>query len=170
VDIEKLPALWEQLGGPDATTAHETIGLMTSGGDKTVDWLRLRLKPASKQDADAIRRLIGELDSPQFQVREKAAEALVQRGAQTLEPLNRTLAKGPPLEVTRRIEAVLGKPAIRQWSAETIRGVRAVQVLEQIGSPNACRLLKTLADGLPEARLTEEARAALKRLDPARIP
>jgi hypothetical protein len=49
--------------------------------------------------------------------------------------------------------------------SELARGVRAVAVLEDIGTQQARRLLMALAGGEPEARLTQEARAALKRLD-----
>jgi hypothetical protein len=41
----------------------------------------------------------------------------------------------------------------------------AVATLEWIGTPAARALLRALADGAPRARLTVEARAALKRLE-----
>jgi hypothetical protein len=37
-------------------------------------------------------------------------------------------------------------------------------VLERAGTPEACRLLEALAQGIPEARLTQEAKAARERL------
>jgi hypothetical protein len=42
--------------------------------------------------------------------------------------------------------------------------VRAIEVLEHIGTPDANELLQTLATGAPEARLTQEAKASLERL------
>jgi hypothetical protein len=42
--------------------------------------------------------------------------------------------------------------------------VRAVAVLEHINGDRSRRLLAKLADGAAEARLTEEARAALERV------
>jgi hypothetical protein len=47
---------------------------------------------------------------------------------------------------------------------ESLRYVRAVEVLEQIGSRDAQDVLKTLANGMPTARLTREATAAWERL------
>jgi hypothetical protein len=38
-----------------------------------------------------------------------------------------------------------------------------VEVLESLGTPEARQVLQTLARGAAEARLTREARAALKR-------
>jgi hypothetical protein len=49
-------------------------------------------------------------------------------------------------------------------SPEARRHLRAVRLLEGIGTPEARQLLKKLAEGVPEARLTQEARAALDRL------
>ena len=43
--------------------------------------------------------------------------------------------------------------------------LRAVDLLEEIGSSQARKLLETLAKGAPKARLTEQARAGLRRLD-----
>jgi hypothetical protein len=48
-------------------------------------------------------------------------------------------------------------------SGELLRQWRAVAVLERIGSPEADALLKELAGGLSEARLTREAVDALAR-------
>ncbi|HTU18889.1 MAG TPA: hypothetical protein VMG10_12590 [Gemmataceae bacterium] len=50
------------------------------------------------------------------------------------------------------------------YSSEPLRDSRALEVLEQLGTPEARGLLRRLADGAPEARLTREARAVLQRL------
>jgi hypothetical protein len=46
---------------------------------------------------------------------------------------------------------------------ELRRQVRAVEVLERVGGADARRVLEALARGAPEARLTQEAKAALAR-------
>jgi len=66
----------------------------------------------------------------------------------------------PPLEVQRRVESLLTK--LEQTS---VRSLRAVEVLEYIGSPEAKNVLETLATGAEGARLTKEAKASLERLD-----
>jgi hypothetical protein len=48
---------------------------------------------------------------------------------------------------------------------ELLQALRAVAVLEDIGTPTARRLLEDLANGASEARLTREAKASLQRLD-----
>jgi hypothetical protein len=45
-----------------------------------------------------------------------------------------------------------------------VRGMRAVEVLERIGTAEARQVLQVIAQGAPGARLTREAQEALKRL------
>ena len=48
---------------------------------------------------------------------------------------------------------------------ETLRRLRAITVLEKIGTPEARRVLERLASGLAGARETRDAKATLRRLD-----
>ena len=50
------------------------------------------------------------------------------------------------------------------WPPERLREWRALEVLEQIGTPEARAVLKALAEGAPAARLTQGAKVALERL------
>ena len=45
-----------------------------------------------------------------------------------------------------------------------LQAVRAIEVLEHIGTAQAHQILNTLAQGMPEARVTRETKAALERL------
>jgi hypothetical protein len=47
----------------------------------------------------------------------------------------------------------------------SIRGYRAVEVLEHIGTVEARKVLETLAAGAEGARLTEDAKSSLARLN-----
>jgi WD40 repeat protein len=49
-------------------------------------------------------------------------------------------------------------------SGETLRRLRAIAVLEKIGTPEARRVLERMATGLERARETRDAKAALRRL------
>src|SRR6516165_1384977 len=92
-----------------------------------------------------------------------------QSPSQVRPALVNALAKTPSLEVRRRIESLLALPGLVVRDAETLRDIRGVQVLEQIAATGAegtrlaaIDLLKKLAAGAPQARLTQEAKAAVE--------
>jgi hypothetical protein len=51
----------------------------------------------------------------------------------------------------------------RPLRGEPLRGVRAVQILERIGTPDAKSLIERLAQGLESASVTGAAKAGLGR-------
>ena len=78
----------------------------------------------------------------------------------------KALDNKPPLEVRKRLDDLLlaidqrkGRP-----SPDELRQIRAVQMLEWIGSADARKLLTDLANGSPVMWQTQEAKAALERL------
>ena len=83
--------------------------------EKTLRLLEERLKPAEPADPQRIRRLLTDLDSPKFSVREAASRELEQMASQP-EPVERllreALQKRPSLESRRRIEAILSLPQV----------------------------------------------------------
>jgi hypothetical protein len=104
------------------------------------------------------------LDSDRFETREQASAELQRLGEQAEPALRKAMAAKPSLEASRRLRALLDRVERRTPSAEQLHALRAVEVLEHIGSPEAQRVLQTLAEGAPEAMLTREAKAALVRL------
>jgi hypothetical protein len=80
--------------------------------------------------------------------------------------LRKVLTSRPSLEVQQRVQRLLVKLAgvRRNPPRQRLRLLRALEVLEHIGTAAAQQVLKTLAGGAPDAQLTQEARAALNRL------
>jgi hypothetical protein len=50
-------------------------------------------------------------------------------------------------------------------AGEALRSIRAVQVLEMIGTAESRDVLETLAKGAPGSRQTEDAKGSLARLE-----
>ncbi len=126
----------------------------------------VRLRSVAKVDPARLARLLADLDADQFTTRQQATEQLLAIGAPALPELRKLLKSNPPVEVVKRVEALVDTREERSRipSAEQRFGFRAVRVLEQADTPEARQTLKELADGDDQARLTREARAALDRL------
>ena len=159
---DELQRCWIALAGDDAAVAFQAIRRLAAAPEQTLPYLRERLKPVSAPDLKRVRQLVEMLDSDDFATRQKAAEELEQHADTAAGLLRQIVEKEKPsLEVRRRLQQILdgidNKP-------ETLRAVRAVEVLEWIGSPDAVRLVGELANGAADARLTREAAAAKKRL------
>jgi hypothetical protein len=73
------------------------------------------------------------------------------------------LTRKPSLEVRKRIELLLARIHGPVTNPDWLRAMRAIEVLEAIGTPQARAALEILAQGAPAHRLTQAAGGALKR-------
>jgi RNA polymerase sigma factor (sigma-70 family) len=160
---DQLQQLWSNLAGRDAAKAHTAQWTLIAMGEKTLALCRAKLRAVQPADADHVRRLLADLDSGTFAARDAASRKLKKIGAPAEPWLRNALEKNPSLELRRRIESVLSRPPFVADS-ESLRCIRAIQVLEQIGGPKAKEILDDLAKGVGAARETQDARAALERL------
>ncbi len=159
---EELAGIWADLAGADARTAYQGICKLIQSPGPSVNYLKEHLQPVRPADAGRIAKLIADLDSEQFAVRDKATKELEQLQELAEPALKQLLAEKPTLEVRQRASALLKKLAAS--SPERLRQVRAVEALEHMGGPGARHLLEALATGAPEAWLTKEAKASVERL------
>jgi RNA polymerase sigma factor (sigma-70 family) len=157
-------ALWADLAGADATRAYQAVATLAGSPAEALPLLREKLKPAAAVDRRRATRLIGELESDGFSVREKAMKELAQLGDTAEVALREASAARPALELRRRLDHLLEKLQSPVTAPDRLQQLRAVEVLESIGSPEARHLLQALTEGAPEARLTREAKAALARM------
>ena len=126
-------------------------------------FLRLGGSPHEKGHRHSPSVLVADLDSEKFAVREAASQELGKYDAEVEPLLRKALESNPPAEARKRLDALLARPRAVP-SPETLRGLRAIQALEHIGTGEAQLVLKELAQGAPEARLTQDAKASLERL------
>jgi WD40 repeat protein len=162
----RLETMWADLANTDAATAFRAAAALAEMPTEVVPFLRQRLKGTAAVPPGRIDELIVELDSPRFPMRQKASQALEEIGSQAADKLRRALKAGASAETARRVQEVLDKLEQKgPKSSDDVRSVRAVEVLERIGTAEARQVLQALTQGAPGARLTQEAQAALKRLD-----
>ncbi len=170
---EELEKLWAALSDPEARAAHRAMARLEAAPDEAVALLAKHVKPAEAPavDADRIDRLIAALNADGFEERERAGKELAALGRAAEAPLRKALAGNPPAEVKRRIEELLDR--LRDNGApppELLRPLRAVELLEHLGTPQARKLLEALAKGAADSPLTEAAQGALARLGRAGKP
>jgi RNA polymerase sigma factor (sigma-70 family) len=156
---EELAALWVDLFGADAASAYGAIRKMAAAPAQSVPFLKQRLRPVLPADPHRIAQLLANLDSNRFTVREKASRELEQLGARAMPALRKALEGKPSAEARRHLERLLAKAEAIPLSER-----RAVEVLERMDTPAARKLLRDLSQGVQQAWLTREARAALARL------
>jgi RNA polymerase sigma factor (sigma-70 family) len=159
---KELEVLWADLADGDAAKAWRAVWRMAEAPKDALPFLRERVKPYPTAPVDATRKLLADLDSDALARREAAVKRLKELGLQAEPALRAVLRAKPSLEQRRRIEPLLAALAEmpQVLSAEQLRQLRAVIVLERIGSPEARRLLEDAAKGPESARLTRQARAA----------
>jgi hypothetical protein len=122
------------------------------------------MPPAAEIGRARLVRLLADLDSAEFAVREAASQELEGLGTTVRPALRQALEARPSPEVRRRLERLLARPVWRPTSASDRRALRAVAVLERIGTTPARELLVQWGLGAPEAWLTREAQAAVGRM------
>lgn len=164
----ELETLWSALRSPDGREAFAAMSRLMVAPELTVPLLARQLRPVPPVSFARIAELIADLEHRQFARRERAFAALEELGPGIMPELRRLLTQKPTLEMRRRTEELLRRLSNPFLSREVLQGVRAVEVLERIGSKAAKQLLSSLANGANLARLTRDAKAALARLQGGR--
>lgn len=158
----QLDTCWMDLANEDTARAYDVVWALVAAPQQAVPFLQKHLPPVPRPDAKIIARLIADLDSNEFREREKAIEELSKLGDAAAHALRQALENKPSPEVRRRLQPLLDQT--RDWTPERLRDHRVIQALEHIGTHSAREVLQTLAGGAPDARPTEEAQGALRRL------
>lgn len=158
----QIADLWNDLRDEDAAKAYQAIALFGASPKQAVDALRSRLPRIEPVDPKELDRLVANLDADEFAVRRLAFRRLAEMGPATEPRLRKEVIRSHSAEVMARIRELLGR--LQKVSPTRLRFIRSVELLEYLGSPEACRLLQTLASGASGAVETEDAVAALRRL------
>jgi hypothetical protein len=158
---QALEALWTDLAGRDAARAFAALRKLCACPAQAVPLIRERLRPAAPADPKRLARLLADLASDQFEERRQAESELEGLGELAEPALRQVLAQDPPIDLRKRLERLLDKLS---GQPHLVGQLRAVEVLELIGSSEARQVLQSLAGGVPGVRLTREAAGAMWRL------
>jgi hypothetical protein len=162
-DLERL---WADLRDADAAKAHAALWSLVASPDNSVPFLKEHLRAVPYVSAERLRRLIADLDAVDFARREEASRSLAKLAIEVEPALRKVLDANPSLELRRRVQTLLdGLACQTEMTPDTLRQLRAIQVLEQIGTPEARQVLSSLAKGAPAAPATRDAAAALARFN-----
>ena len=160
-------AHWENLMGTDRVKAATAQRALLASAPDHVAFIETQLaKTAVDKDQLAkVRKLIAELDSDAFEVRDAATDALVKLGAPAAEAVRAAMSAAPNDEIRYRARLILrkidgGTTAVGQAG----RLVRVVRVLERANTAKARDLLVRVADGEYGFDIAPDAKAALARM------
>ncbi len=161
----ELTRCWHALASDDPRPAFAAMGLLRSSPAQTLSFLRRHLQPVTDDELRPVRGLVADLDSDDFRTRQQASARLRQEMRGEWVPLlHHEVAENPSLEASTRLQDVLTRTSNFAYSPAMLRRIRAVHLLEEIGSAEATALLSHLAKGSDHAPLTSEARRAVERL------
>ncbi len=154
---------WANLADRDAARAHAAACRLASDEKAALTLLEAHLRPAPVVGRARLGRLVKGLGSDELAVRLGAEVALAEAGEAARPALAGAVRGADCIEDRLRVKRLLR--GLHTRSPGRLREVRAVWVLEHLGAARARRLLGRLAGGHTAALLTQEAKAALERLD-----
>jgi hypothetical protein len=155
--------IWQHLLDADAGKAYRAMLRSVQQPDEAVAALRAKLRPVPRLKEGQLASWIADLNSDEFHRRDQATKGLELHIEVAYSALLQSLQAPAALEAERRIRQIL--VAHSHIEGERLRLDRALEVLEEIGSADARRLLSDLAQGEPGAYLTERAKETARRLE-----
>ncbi|MBX9585014.1 MAG: hypothetical protein K2X87_32310, partial [Gemmataceae bacterium] len=163
----ELAAGWAAFAPDQPQDPLAAMWRMVDHPARSVPFLRAKVPPPAACPADdEVRRLIADLDSPEFRAREDAEGRLGRLGPPARRLVETALPRASSPEQRVRLGRVAAKlaPRLSPLPPADVPLAWAVAVLERVGSAEARAILRDLADGPADRRVTQEAAAALARL------
>ena len=161
---QNADAAWADLADPSARKGFAAIRYLSTDPTAALKFITDRVEPLAPADPKILAALIGKLGSSDFAEREGASKELTALAPTAATQVREAAGKSDVPEVRTRLNAILTNVKETKLSGEHLRAVRAVEVLERIGTPEAQKLLARLATGGPDLTLTRDAAGALGRL------
>jgi hypothetical protein len=155
---------WTDLMSADAKKGFAAIRYLSADPPAAHRLITAVVKPIVAVEPKAMAALIEKLGSSEFAEREAASKELATLAPAAVDQLREAIGKSDSPEVRARLGVILSGVGGPKFSGERLRELRAVEVLEQMGTPEARKVLTRLAAGASGAALTRAAEAALGRI------
>jgi WD domain, G-beta repeat len=152
--------LWQRLADADAAEAFKAVCELIARPTEAVALAEEGWRQSPHATAKQMQDWLKDLNSDQFLVRKNATGELERFVTGHEDLLRKALEKAESLEIRQRLQNILGRP-----NPERLRRTRMLEILEQIGTSQARRLLQVLANQAQDSILSREAAAGLKRLE-----
>jgi hypothetical protein len=156
-------SLWNDLASEDGRKAYRAIWALRDDPKTAVALLRGKLPP-TRLDEKRLQQLVAELGDDAVATRLTAAEELRKLGRAAIPRVKQALQAATTPEVRSRLQSIVAQLSAAP-GLDDFRQQRAVQAAELAATAEARQLLRDWAAGSTGAPLTEDARAALKRLE-----
>ena len=163
---EELSEVWEDLS-TDSSRAFRAMAILVHAPLQSTPYLVKQVKDlVPKSDPATIDRLILELDSDTFKVREAAHRKLIDLRVIAEAQLRKALKETGSFEVRSRIMQILAqKESERKLTdGERKRIHRMIYAMELIGTTEMKQQLVKIASGFPNSEIIAAASAAANRL------
>ena len=148
----------------DPGVGSKAVWKLTEAGDGCVDFISRRLLGATADKA-AVDALVRKLDDDDVKVRDAASESLRKLGPSILGLLQDAAGLANSAEVKVRLGELIKSATVGGTrSGMQVRQLRAMKVLELVGSPAATKALQAAADS-EDAYLAWHARSTLWRME-----
>jgi len=164
LSLQELQKQWLELAGGDAVRAFRAMQTLVRDPEQSVPFLRTRLKEEFLDSSHTIEELIAALDSSLFKERRTASAKLATRLEAAEPALRRALAGHPSTEARLAIEKLLRSKEESIPAPAQLQLLRAIEILERLGTSETRHVLQMMAFGALELQTTHEAKAALGRL------
>jgi hypothetical protein len=165
--MAELERAWESLAKGNAAAAYDAMIAFASNPDRGVEILSKKLNPAARLNPVVLNQIVSDLGSDKFATRDRAANELERLGRNAAPFMRSMLEKVESLETKRRLGNFLERHEIKAFSADELRWLRSLEILEQVNTRPARLLIEELATGEPAAELTIRAIEAKNRLEPS---
>ncbi|HLW68660.1 MAG TPA: WD40 repeat domain-containing protein [Gemmataceae bacterium] len=162
--LQELQTCWADLLSPDAAKAFVSMDMLAGAPAETITMLKEQLtKPPVPLNVKQIEQWIGELDHPRYAVRQRATGELARLGDDGQPFFQNALKNHPAPEARRRLYELMERTGERYLTAEKLRVIRAIELLDRLDSPTTREVLQHLAQGPVNSPITREARWSLMR-------